>query len=97
MVEMNLFAWQEQTHRREWTCGHGAGEGEGDELREGHCCIGDELREEHCCIHTLLLCCEVMSDSCSHLDCNPPGSSVDGISQTRILEWVVISFFRRSS
>ena len=25
------------------------------------------------------------------LDCNPPGSSVHGISQARILEWVAIS------
>ena len=30
------------------------------------------------------------------MDCSPPGSSVHGISQTRILEWVAISFFRGS-
>ena len=29
--------------------------------------------------------------------CSPPGSSVHGIFQARILEWVVISFSRRSS
>ena len=28
--------------------------------------------------------------------CSPPGSSVDGISQARILEWVAISFCRGS-
>ena len=28
------------------------------------------------------------------LDCRPPGSSVCGISQARILEWVGIPFFR---
>ena len=28
---------------------------------------------------------------CDLLDCNPPGSSVHGISQARILEWVAIS------
>ena len=28
--------------------------------------------------------------------CSPPGSSVHGISQARILEWVVIPFFRGS-
>ena len=28
------------------------------------------------------------------MGCSPPGSSVLGISQTRILEWVVISFSR---
>ena len=27
-------------------------------------------------------------------DCSPPGSSVHGFSQTRILEWVAISFSR---
>ena len=31
------------------------------------------------------------------LDCSPPRSSVLGISQARILEWVVTSFSRRSS
>ena len=30
-------------------------------------------------------------------DCSPSGSSVHGISQTRILKWVAISFFRGSS
>ena len=31
------------------------------------------------------------------MDCSPPGSSVHGISQARMLEWVAISFSRRSS
>ena len=30
------------------------------------------------------------------MDCSPPGSSVHGISQARILEWVAISYFRGS-
>ena len=34
----------------------------------------------------------VMSDSCNPVDCSPPGSSVHGIFQARILEWVAISF-----
>ena len=34
---------------------------------------------------------------CYHMDCNPPGSSVHGISQARILEWVAIPFSRGSS
>ena len=33
---------------------------------------------------------------CNPLDCSPPGSSVHGISQTRRLEWVAISFSRGS-
>ena len=31
------------------------------------------------------------------MDCNPPGSSVHGISQVRILEWVIISFSKEYS
>ena len=31
--------------------------------------------------------------NCNPTDCSPPGSSVYGIFQARILEWVVISFF----
>ena len=42
------------------------------------------------CISVLL----VMSNP---MDCSPPDSSVHGISQARILEWVAISSFRRSS
>ena len=35
-----------------------------------------------------------MSDSCDPMDWSPPGSSVLGIFQARILEWVAISFPR---
>ena len=34
---------------------------------------------------------------CDLMDCSPPGSSVHGILQERILEWVAISFSRGSS
>ena len=34
---------------------------------------------------------------CNPLDCSPPGFSVHGIFQARILEWGAISFSRRSS
>ena len=34
---------------------------------------------------------------CDPMDCSPPGSSVHGILQTRILEWVAISIFSGSS
>ena len=36
--------------------------------------------------------CSVMSDSLRPTDGSPPGSSVQGILQVRILEWVAISF-----
>ena len=39
-----------------------------------------------CCLITKL--CPTL---CNPMDCSPPGSSVHGISQTRILEWVAIS------
>ena len=38
-----------------------------------------------------------LSDSCNAVDCRPPGSSVHGISQTRILEWVATSLSREYS
>ena len=34
---------------------------------------------------------------CKTLDCSPPGSSVHGILQARILEWVAIPFSKGSS
>ena len=42
----------------------------------------------------LLSCVWLFWDS---MDCNPPSSSVHGISQARILEWVAISFSSGSS
>ena len=33
-----------------------------------------------------------MSDSCNPVDCSLPGSSVHGIFQARVLEWVAIAF-----
>ena len=34
---------------------------------------------------------------CDPMDCSPPGSSVHGILQARILEWVAIPFSKESS
>ena len=33
---------------------------------------------------------------CNSMDCSPPGSSIHGIPQARVLEWVAISFSRGS-
>ena len=38
-----------------------------------------------------------MLDSCDPMDDIPPGFSVHGIFQARILEWVAISYSRGSS
>ena len=42
----------------------------------------------------LLFSRSVMADSFNPVDCSPLGFSVHGISQTRMLAWVVISFSR---
>ena len=51
--------------------------------------------------HFLLQCMKVKSENevaqscptlCDPMDCSPPGSSIPGILQARILEWVAISF-----
>ena len=34
---------------------------------------------------------------CDPIDCSPPGSSVHGILQARILEWVAVPISMRSS
>ena len=46
------------------------------------------------------MCARMLTQSfrlCNTTDCSPPGSSVPGISQARILEWVAISPSRGSS
>ena len=42
-------------------------------------------------------CCCFSVWLCGLMDCSPPGSSVHGILQARIQEWVAISFSRGSS
>ena len=52
-----------------------------------------------CVCVCFLLYCTVLSCVwlCDPMDCSPPGSSVHGILQARILEWVAISSSRGSS
>ena len=47
-----------------------------------------------------MMCCLVAKSVqlfCNPMACSPPGSSVPGVSQARILEWLAISFSRASS
>ena len=44
-----------------------------------------------------MLVAQLHPNLCEPMDCSLPGSSVHGIFQTRILEWVVVSSSRRSS
>ena len=52
------------------------------------------------CSHLALPACKCSLSHvrlCDPMDCSPPGSSVHGIFQARILEWVAIYYSRRSS
>ena len=44
-----------------------------------------------------MLVAQLCPTLCDPMDCSPPGSSVHGILQARILEWVAISSSRESS
>ena len=54
-----------------------------------HSLHGDWSPGAPCCL-VAKLCLAL----CNPMDCSPPGFSVHGILQARILEWVAISFFR---
>ena len=54
------------------------------------------------CVVSLICCCCCLDAQscltlCDSMDCKQPGSSVHGITQARIMEWVVISFSGGSS
>ena len=61
----------------------------------------DSAHSGICVCLCVYVCVCMCTQSCPTLydpmDCNPPGSSVHGIFQARIPEWVAISFSRRSS
>ena len=46
------------------------------------------------CAYSVIQSCPTL---CNPMDCSPPGSSVHGILQARIVEWVSIPFSRGSS
>ena len=52
------------------------------------CCIEDESGLCTCVHAKSLQSCPTL---CDPMDCSPPGSSVHGILQTKILEWVAIT------
>ena len=56
----------------------------------GFICLGCvSVMRAHACMHWVAQSCLTLCDS---MDCSPPDSSVPGISQARLLEWVTISF-----
>ena len=75
-------------------------------LEWGAIAFSDKL--SHTCLKTTDVCvcvCVCVCDKwlqscptlCDSMDCSPPGSSVCGILQARILEWVAMPSSRRSS
>ena len=54
-------------------------------------------RETHTLHEVKVLVAQSCLTLCDPMDCSPPGSSVHGISQARILEWVVLPFIRGPS
>ena len=66
-----------------------------------------QLLKHFCVLYTKPLSCHSCESEsevtqscptlCDPMDCSPPGSSVHGILQARILEWVAISFSRGPS
>ena len=51
------------------------------------------------CVRTLSVCLLAQScpTLCDLMDCSPPGSSVHGIFEAKILGWIAISYSRGSS
>ena len=62
--------------------------------------IEDNVKKYLHCLRIECCCCCLTAKSRptpgDHMDCSPPGSSVHGISQARIQEWVAISSSRES-
>ena len=48
-----------------------------------------EINYCYCCCCSVTKLCPILSDP---MDCSPPGSSIHGIFQARILEWGAIAF-----
>ena len=48
----------------------------------------------HLIKYVLCLVAQLCPTLCDSMDCSPPGSSVHGVLQARILEWVVMAFSR---
>ena len=60
-------------------------------------CVISEVRLDPLLWRTVCAYAQSCLTLCSPMDYSPPGSSVHGISQGRILEWVAISYSKESS
>ena len=57
-----------------------------------HTCVCMCVRAHEC----VCVCAQSCPTFYNPMDCSPPGSSVRGILQARILEWIAIPFSRGS-
>ena len=55
-----------------------------------HTCLSHSIGKSKSCVSVLVT--QSFPTLCNPMDCSPPGSSVHGIFQARMLEWVTISF-----
>ena len=51
----------------------------------------------NCCVCVCAQLLQLCPALCNPMDCSPPGSSVHGILQARILKWVAVPCYRGSS
>ena len=51
-------------------------------------CVGVRV---HMCVCVCVFSCSVVSDVCDPMGCSPPGSSVHGVFQAKVLEWGAIA------
>ena len=109
MTQMNLSMKVKQTHRhRDQTCGHQGGRGKrgGRDWESGisRCkLVYTEWTNNKFLLHSTgsyIQCIALVVQSCPALwdpmDCSFVGSSVHGILQARVLEWIAIPFFKAS-
>ena len=84
--------WPKNTLRCEWLNLHSLeSEFNGSGKKEPRPWMGRKIKQGAC------VCSLVCLTLCDPMDCSPPGSSVHGTLQERILKWVTVSSSRGSS
>ena len=81
-IEVKWFSWDEQS--------------EEVSILEGETRLSDSILGLCKCLQVEVLVAQSCPTLCNPMDCSLPGSSIHGIFQAKILEWVVISFSRGS-
>ena len=100
-TEDEMSGWHHWLDGRESEWTPGVGDGQGGQVccdswghRVGHNWATDLIwSDAYACVLNCFKSCQTL---CDLMDCSLPHSSAHGILQARILEWVAISFSRRS-